>query len=281
MPSLTPTSLQSTNIVPTHPEHAIKEPHNWSTENMTSMQQQSTPSIMVSSASSNFAVAQQPSMQAKQVAELSVGAQTSQHASPEQPAPPQPRSNCDNSDYGYVSVTQHSNGEKLLTQSEADAMVEAALAAYRRQSMRSMMTTSGAGAGIPNEQQVQQTENDYGVAYINTQTMTYKHRRESASSTASTMASVTSTSSHMMMDTSHLASMGNAGGGGPSSAITLITRTMIGDWMWKYTRKTVGGGLSERRHLRFFWIHPYTRTLYWSADEPGADGRESRAKSGK
>ncbi|KAI9023675.1 meiotic cell cortex C-terminal pleckstrin homology-domain-containing protein [Phycomyces nitens] len=60
--------------------------------------------------------------------------------------------------------------------------------------------------------------------------------------------------------------------------ITLITQTMIGDWLWKYTRKTVGGGLSEHRHKRYFWIHPYTRTLYWSIHAPGRDD-ESRTRS--
>jgi Meiotic cell cortex C-terminal pleckstrin homology len=65
------------------------------------------------------------------------------------------------------------------------------------------------------------------------------------------------------------------------SVITAITKTMIGDWLWKYTRRTVGGGISEHRHRRFFWVHPYTRTLYWSAIEPGVDGSEALAKSGK
>ncbi|KAG0170595.1 hypothetical protein DFQ28_001914 [Apophysomyces sp. BC1034] len=64
-----------------------------------------------------------------------------------------------------------------------------------------------------------------------------------------------------------------------SSLIQLVTQTMIGDWLWKYTRKTVGNGLSERRHQRFFWIHPYTRTLYWSTRVPGEDGKEMKAKS--
>lgn len=63
--------------------------------------------------------------------------------------------------------------------------------------------------------------------------------------------------------------------------INLITQTMIGDWMYKYTRKAVGGGLSENRHQRYFWIHPYTRTLYWSTNAPGVDGNEAKAKSGK
>ncbi|KAG1469943.1 hypothetical protein G6F56_002964 [Rhizopus delemar] len=47
----------------------------------------------------------------------------------------------------------------------------------------------------------------------------------------------------------------------------LWTQTMVGYWMWKYTRNRLG--LSVNRHKRFFWIHPYTRILYWSTQEPG------------
>jgi hypothetical protein len=64
------------------------------------------------------------------------------------------------------------------------------------------------------------------------------------------------------------------------NTINLITKTMIGDWLWKYTRKAVGGGMSERRHQRYFWIHPYTRTLYWSTAAPGLDTSQAKAKSG-
>jgi hypothetical protein len=63
--------------------------------------------------------------------------------------------------------------------------------------------------------------------------------------------------------------------------INLITQTMIGDFLWKYTRKAVGGGMSERRHQRYFWIHPFTRTLYWSTAAPGLDGGQAKAKTGK
>ncbi|CEP15168.1 hypothetical protein [Parasitella parasitica] len=66
---------------------------------------------------------------------------------------------------------------------------------------------------------------------------------------------------------------------GESSA-KAMTRTMIGDWMWKYTRKVVGSGISENRHRRFFWIHPYTQTLYWSTQEPGTSSSECSTKSG-
>lgn len=65
-----------------------------------------------------------------------------------------------------------------------------------------------------------------------------------------------------------------------TGGLTLLTQTMIGDWMWKYTRKTVGNGYSEKPHKRFCWIHPYTRTLYWSTVEPGIGEAESKAKSG-
>lgn len=62
--------------------------------------------------------------------------------------------------------------------------------------------------------------------------------------------------------------------------IQAITQTMIGEYLWKYTRKTGRSGLSERRHRRYFWIHPYTRMLYWSDQGPTAGSRvEQRAKS--
>jgi hypothetical protein len=62
--------------------------------------------------------------------------------------------------------------------------------------------------------------------------------------------------------------------------IQAITQTMIGEYLWKYTRKTGREGLSENRHRRFFWIHPYTRTLYWSDRDPQSGGKtEMKGKS--
>lgn len=62
--------------------------------------------------------------------------------------------------------------------------------------------------------------------------------------------------------------------------IQAITQTMIGEYLWKYTRKTGREGMSENRHRRFFWIHPYTRTLYWSDRDPQSAGKsELKAKS--
>ncbi|KAI2627152.1 hypothetical protein GGS21DRAFT_545823 [Xylaria nigripes] len=72
-------------------------------------------------------------------------------------------------------------------------------------------------------------------------------------------------------------------GFGPSTdprMIQAVTQTMIGEYLWKYTRKTGRGEMSEKRHRRFFWVHPYTRALYWSDSDPGAGSRgEMKAKS--
>ncbi|KAK3336993.1 hypothetical protein B0T19DRAFT_57770 [Cercophora scortea] len=62
--------------------------------------------------------------------------------------------------------------------------------------------------------------------------------------------------------------------------IQAITQTMIGEYLWKYTRKAGRGEMSGNRHRRYFWVHPYTRTLYWSDRDPASAGRsELRAKS--
>jgi len=62
--------------------------------------------------------------------------------------------------------------------------------------------------------------------------------------------------------------------------IQAITQTMIGEFLWKYTRKAGRAEMSETRHRRYFWVHPYTKTLYWSDQDPQTAGRnEMRAKS--
>ncbi|KIY48797.1 hypothetical protein FISHEDRAFT_73308 [Fistulina hepatica ATCC 64428] len=62
--------------------------------------------------------------------------------------------------------------------------------------------------------------------------------------------------------------------------IHAITQTMIGEYLYKYTRRAIGKGHGERRHRRFFWVHPYTKTLYWSSADPGSSNvSESSAKS--
>lgn len=75
----------------------------------------------------------------------------------------------------------------------------------------------------------------------------------------------------------------DAHGFGPNTdprMIQAITQTMIGEYLWKYTRKPGRGEMSENRHRRYFWVHPYTRTLYWSDRDPTTAGKsELRAKS--
>ena len=62
--------------------------------------------------------------------------------------------------------------------------------------------------------------------------------------------------------------------------IQAITQTMIGEFLWKYTRKAGRGEMSTTRHRRYFWVHPYTKTLYWSDQDPQTAGRnELKAKS--
>ena len=69
-------------------------------------------------------------------------------------------------------------------------------------------------------------------------------------------------------------------GGTDPRMIQAITQTMIGEYLWKYTRKPGRGEMSDNRHRRFFWVHPYTRTLYWSDRDPATAGRaELKAKS--
>ncbi|KAM6503344.1 coiled-coil protein [Amanita muscaria] len=64
------------------------------------------------------------------------------------------------------------------------------------------------------------------------------------------------------------------------TVIHSITQTMIGEFLYKYTRRAIGKGHGERRHRRFFWVHPYTKTLYWSSADPGSSNvSESSAKS--
>ncbi|PGG98213.1 hypothetical protein GX51_06933 [Blastomyces parvus] len=63
--------------------------------------------------------------------------------------------------------------------------------------------------------------------------------------------------------------------------IQAITQTMIGEFLWKYTRRTGRSDVSStNRHQRYFWVHPYTRTLYWSDQDPQAAGKsQHKAKS--
>ena len=80
----------------------------------------------------------------------------------------------------------------------------------------------------------------------------------------------------------HASSNGTPGNSTDPAILHNITQTMIGDYLFKYTRNSLTGNLSEKRHQRFFWIHPYTKTLYWGTLDPGsAKVNESKSKSGE
>ncbi|ODV61730.1 uncharacterized protein ASCRUDRAFT_75021 [Ascoidea rubescens DSM 1968] len=69
-----------------------------------------------------------------------------------------------------------------------------------------------------------------------------------------------------------LATMNNESVVSLESNIGSITQTVIGEFLYKYYR-TLGplSVISENRHKRFFWVHPYTLTLYWSDGNPICD----------
>ncbi|CAJ0631919.1 8333_t:CDS:10 [Entrophospora sp. SA101] len=101
------------------------------------------------------------------------------------------------------------------------------------------------------------------------------HQRSPSSDSISTV-STTSTSSDQKRrsDASYMDTNGTSPIVGPTpgtdpTIIHAITQTMIGEYLWKYTRRNFGAGISEKRHKRFFWVHPYTKTLYWSSKDPG------------
>ncbi|KAJ1809948.1 hypothetical protein LPJ75_004294 [Coemansia sp. RSA 2598] len=52
--------------------------------------------------------------------------------------------------------------------------------------------------------------------------------------------------------------------------VQAIARTMVGTFMWKYTTTHFphGSNARERRHMRYFWIHPYAKMLNWSKQPP-------------
>lgn len=61
--------------------------------------------------------------------------------------------------------------------------------------------------------------------------------------------------------------------------IQLITQTMIGDYLWKYTRRRITTMMNEKMHWRYVWVHPYTKTMHWSLKNPGLGG--ATLQSGK
>jgi hypothetical protein len=128
-------------------------------------------------------------------------------------------------------------------------------------------------AGTPTPRAVR-TGSAHGTAEIHSPTkLTHRSRQSSVTSFASEVDTRFNIHAGTMDPT----------GFGPNTdprMIQAITQTMIGEYLWKYTRKTGSREMSDNRHRRYFWVHPYTRTLYWSDRDPSSAGRaELKAKS--
>ncbi|SCV05322.1 LANO_0H04940g1_1 [Lachancea nothofagi CBS 11611] len=52
------------------------------------------------------------------------------------------------------------------------------------------------------------------------------------------------------------------------SIIPALTQTVIGEYLHKYYRRLGPFSNVTSRHERYFWVHPYTMTLYWSTNNP-------------
>ncbi|CCE61235.1 hypothetical protein TPHA_0A01520 [Tetrapisispora phaffii CBS 4417] len=63
------------------------------------------------------------------------------------------------------------------------------------------------------------------------------------------------------------------------SIIPAVTQTVIGEYLFKYYRRLGHLGF-ESRHEKYFWVHPYTLTLYWSSTNPVMDNVTSRKTKG-
>jgi hypothetical protein len=116
-----------------------------------------------------------------------------------------------------------------------------------------------------------------------------RRKHMSSTSLGSSHRSSLSSDHHVFTDSSNLrhqqaSSVGqpNTGDSTDANIVHSITQTMIGEFLYKYPRKAIGNGYDERRHKRFFWIHPYTKTLYWSSSDPGSSSvSKPSAKSGQ
>lgn len=62
--------------------------------------------------------------------------------------------------------------------------------------------------------------------------------------------------------------------------LTDRTNDLLGEFLFKYTRKSILKGNTGKRHRRYFWLHPYNKMLFWSEDEQGGPNvSETQSKS--
>lgn len=71
------------------------------------------------------------------------------------------------------------------------------------------------------------------------------------------------------------------GSEGLDLSLSYIIHTMTGEKAYKLSEGHFKWYAASKRQTRFFWIHPYTKTLYWSKCESGLQNNVHKAKSGK
>ncbi|CAG8451858.1 10255_t:CDS:2 [Acaulospora morrowiae] len=112
--------------------------------------------------------------------------------------------------------------------------------------------------------------------------LSHHHTPSSGSVSTTSSTSTSPDATGRRSDSSHQDITGPGVGptGTDPNIIHAITQTMIGEYLYKYTRSKFGG-ISDKRHKRFFWVHPYTKTLYWSNKDPGSyEPTDPKSKSG-
>ncbi|KAK0655261.1 hypothetical protein B0T16DRAFT_450978 [Cercophora newfieldiana] len=139
------------------------------------------------------------------------------------------------------------------------------------------ISVTSSGRGTPTPRAVRGRGSTHGTQDLRSPTSLTQHSQQSS---VSSFASELDSRFNMQNEGGALDTHGFGLNTDPRM-IQAITQTMIGEYLWKYTRKAGGRGeMSGNRHRRYFWVHPYTRTLYWSDHDPTAAGRaELRAKS--
>lgn len=145
----------------------------------------------------------------------------------------------------------------------------------------SALRGSRSHATMRSRKSMQSDKGPAGTAMI-TSTSKYRRRRRSSSASEETSDGGESLSSSLPdEETSRVVPAPAAPKNNvDTAAIPAVTSTMIGSYLFKYVRGALRLGPSDKRHKRYVWIHPYTKTLYWGLRDPStSNGAESKAKS--
>lgn len=100
-------------------------------------------------------------------------------------------------------------------------------------------------------------------------------QRHARKASASSLASSIVTAHYLNTSQSTIYSQSSLTG---RNMIPYVTQIVIGEYLYKYTRRVGISGISDNRHERYFWVHPYTLTMYWSKSSPVNGARPGNAK---